>query len=210
MGTEVEVKLLADGPAVLSELRERSLLGQMELGPPRTFDEVDRYLDTDDGRLAAELWACRLRARDGSVMVSLKGPPDAASAVPWVHRRPEVEGPATAALNPAAWPDSRARTLLVSLAGGRPLSERLRLSQRRAEREVTAAGRRVGTLSLDTVAVEAEGSRLGEFHVVELELREGAEDDERLIGMVADALLEVPGLSPDPHTKLERALSMLD
>lgn len=209
MGTEVEAKLIADGPEPLAELSARSWLGPVTLGPARTFDEVDRYLDTDDGRLAAEQWACRLRNRDGALKVSLKGPAQD-SAFAWIHRRPELEGPATERLDPAAWPASRARTLLESLAAGRPLRERLRLVQQRTEREVLMEGRRVGTLSLDTVEPEAEGRRRGVLHVVELELRDDAGHDEHLLAQIRDALLAVPHLTPDPHTKLEHALAMID
>ena len=54
--------------------RSSESLGRAVLGPARTVDETDRYLDTDDGRLAAALWACRLRSREGTTRISLKGP----------------------------------------------------------------------------------------------------------------------------------------
>ena len=121
MEAEVEAKFLADGPEPLERLTAADRLGRASLGPPRVFDEVDRYLDTDDGRLAAAGWACRLRERDGRFRVSLKGP-SVAQRESWLHHRPEVEGPATDAFDPRAWPDSEARRLVEQLSGGLPLN----------------------------------------------------------------------------------------
>lgn len=204
MTAEVELKLLADGPRPLERLAAVAKLGDARLGVPVTFDEVDRYLDTADGRLAASGWACRLRERAGRVIVSIKGPLEA-SAVEWLHRRSEVEGPASVELDPAAWPPSPARELLESLSGGEGLTEQLRLRQRRTERAVVHGELAIGTLSLDEVLVEAAGDAGEPFWVVELELRAGMDSASAIVSSAADALLAVPGLVPDRLTKLERA-----
>ena len=52
MPTEVEAKFRAETADPLVELAARPRLGRAVLGTPRTVDEVDRYLDTADGRLA--------------------------------------------------------------------------------------------------------------------------------------------------------------
>lgn len=209
MPVEVELKFAADGPAPLRALASVARLGAATLGPPHTFDEVDRYLDTPDGRLAAERWACRLRSREGRTRVSLKGPPESGSGGQ-IHRRPEIEAPATESTDPASWPPSEARSFLDALRGNAPLVERLRLAQRRSERDVRVDGDELGTLTLDVVGVEAGGRPVGRFHVVELELRtSGTADDEAgLLGLGA-ALEAVDGLRPEPRTKLEHALSLL-
>ena len=210
MATEVEAKFLADGPGALERLAAADRLGRASLGPPRAFDEVDRYLDTDDGRLAAAGWACRLRDRDGRLRVSLKGPAEA-QAADWLHHRPEVEAPATDSLDPRAWPTSEARALLDRLSGGRPLQERFRLVQRRTEREVQLDGAHLGTLSLDSVAVVGDGVRdAGTLFAVELELQQAG--DAVALGSLAelgDALARQPGLEPDGRTKLEHAVALL-
>lgn len=211
MPTEVEAKFRAEGPGPLEALATAASLGRALLGPARTVDETDRYLDTDDGRLAAALWACRLRSRDGTTRISLKGPPlEDATIEPWHHRRPEVEGPATDEIAPASWPRSEARYLLESLAAGGTLAERLRVQQRRTERAVTVdGGGPIGTITLDRVWLAAGATDLGELFVVELELDPASERGEAELRGLADALAEVPGLVAEPRTKLEHALQRL-
>jgi inorganic triphosphatase YgiF len=186
-------------------------LGPAALDPARTFDELDRYLDTDDGRLAAARWACRLRTRDGRTLISLKGP--AATVRPGdptaLHRRPEVEGPATAAIDPAAWPPSEARERLLELTRGAPLVERLALAQRRTERAVRLDGERVGTLSLDRTDVLHASEPRGRLLVVELELTTDAVLAAPSVDALAGALGALDGLEPDPSTKLELALQLV-
>lgn len=207
MRAEVEAKFLAAGPEPLQRLASASRLGPYLLGPARTADEVDRYLDTADGRLAAARWACRLRSRDGSVRVSLKGPPEHGSGG-WLHRRPEVEGPATGSIDPAAWPASDARAELDRLRGGRSLEEQLRLRQQRTERAVALSGGSPAILTLDRVVVERGEKELGTLHVVELELGVSAHADMSLLTACAEALHRIPGLRPDDRTKLEHALDL--
>lgn len=206
MRTEVEARFRARGPDPLDALAAAPRLGSANLGPARTVDETDRYLDTADGRLEASRWACRLRARDGSVRVSLKGPPAADDVEPWHHRRPELEGPATDELDPAGWPPSDAHDLLDALRGGVELVERLRLRQRRTERAVELDGVAVGTLSLDVVQLGGAGPDQGDLFVVELELDSAATGAEGELARFAAWLGRLPGLEPEPRTKLERAL----
>lgn len=204
MPTEVEAKFVAAGQQVLDALRAADSLGSASLGSAFSFDETDAYLDTVDRRLAAARWACRLRTRDGATIVSLKGPPRSPWPAPeWLHRRPEVEGPASAALDPETWPASAARALLLDLSGGAPLVELVRLRQTRTERPVMLDGHLLGTLSLDRVTLPGMGNvLLG----VELELHG---DDEASLGAVAAALAANPDLEPDPLTKLEHALAAI-
>jgi inorganic triphosphatase YgiF len=209
MPTEVEAKFRADGPGPLSLLASEPALGRARLGPATTVTEVDRYLDTSGDRLAAALWACRLRSRGGEIRVSLKGPAEATSG-DWLHRRPEVEGPATESFDPGEWPSSDARALLDRLRQGEPLEERFELRQRRTERSVTVEEAALGVLSLDAVEVRRDGRRLGELFVVELELNgEGGADAVRHLRALAGALEQRPGMSADTRTKLEHALELL-
>jgi inorganic triphosphatase YgiF len=205
---EVELKFLARDSTPLEHLANVARLGSASLGPPQTYDELDRYLDTDDGRLAAERWACRLRTRRGATIISLKGPaqanPDGEAAL---HRRPEVEGPATATIAPDEWPASEARDRLLELSAGHPLIERLALAQRRTERAVTMDGRHIGLLSLDSVTVLHAGAEMGRLCCVELE---SAGPDAEAIVPLAAALAAIDGLAADRQTKLERALGMIE
>ena len=209
MPTEIEAKFRADDDAPLTILEQAEALGPAQLGPGRTVDEVDVYLDTERGDLGAAGWACRLRNREGRVMISLKG---AAQVVgdAWLHRRPEVEGPATDALHPAHWPPSQARELVDRLRHGAALVERFTLRQRRVERRVRVEARELGTLTLDRATVEHRGHPLGRLHVVELELHgSSTPNDQRLLGELAASLDAVPGLVAEERTKLERALELI-
>jgi inorganic triphosphatase YgiF len=219
MPTEVEARFRAETTEPLDDLATRPRLGPASLGAPRTVDETDRYLDTDDGRLEAQLWACRLRSRPGSVRISLKGPARGVSP-DWLHRRPEVEGPASDALQTGTWPPSAARDLLDALRDGMPLRELLRLRQRRTERRVAIDdGREIGTLSLDRVRMACGEVDLGWLFVVELELDHAPDgggsadenwpEDEAGLASLASELARVPGLVPEPRTKLEHALARL-
>ena len=207
MPVEVELKFSADGPAPLEQLTNAPGLGPAVLGPATRAEEVDRYLDTADGRLAAARWACRLRSRAGATKVSLKGPAEAGSGTRALHRRPELEGPAADTLDVADWPPSAARDHLDALRAGEPLVERLSLAQDRTERAVRVDGAPIGTLSLDEVRVQQRGATLGRLWIVELELLPAA--DEASLGGLAAALEGVAGLSAEPTTKLERALEIV-
>jgi inorganic triphosphatase YgiF len=204
---EVELKLRAEDDEPLRRLATVEGLGPYRLGPPAEVAELDRYLDTADGRLAAARWACRLRTRNGTIRVSLKGPAEH-DAGDMVHRRPELEGPANDSLDVTSWPPSAALERLQALAAGQPLVERLALRQERIERLVSNDAETVGTLSLDRVTVLRAGRMHGGFLVIELELRHDAPDES-----VLDALLQelraVDGLLPEPRSKLERALDLL-
>lgn len=208
MPPEVEAKLQARDAAPLDALSSEPTLAGAALGSARTIDETDRYLDTADGSLDAVRWACRLRTREGTVRVSLKGPAEDPE-LGWLHRRPEIEGLATESTDPADWPKSGARTALERLSGGAPLVERLRLDQRRTERAVHLGERRVATLSLDRVRIARGARDAGELFIVELELTDAESLPPDDLRRLADALAARPGLTPDPRTKLEHALERL-
>jgi len=203
---EAELKFRAADEAPLLALASATSLGPAGLGPARTVAELDRYLDTPDGRLAAVRWACRLRTREGTTIVSLKGPAEHHPG-DLVHRRPESEGPAAEdELDPARWPDSSARRLLRELAGDGPLVERLSLAQERVEREVRLGSSAAGILSLDRCRVLRGGRQRGAFGIVELEL---SADGLGRADALGEALADVPGLQPEPESKLGLALAAL-
>jgi inorganic triphosphatase YgiF len=158
--------------------------------------------------MAGAQWACRLRERDGRTIVSLKGPAQH-EAGDLVHRRDELEGPAGPDLDPLSWPPSPARDRLLAFTGGGELVERFRLEQERTERSVSVGELPVGVLSLDRVRVLYRDAEAGRMYVVELELDPAA----LAVGFdhrpMADGLEGVPGLRPDPLSKLERALALI-
>ena len=205
---EVELKFEADDEGPLDALAIADRLGPAWLGPASTVDETDRYLDTADLRLSALRWACRLRTRHGRTVVSLKGPGEHAAG-DLFHRRPELEGPATDSLDPSLWPRSAAHELLDTMRGGLALEERFMLTQRRTERPVQLARRHCGLLSLDRTQVWRGPSQLGGLLTVELEVDPTALQRGIDPAPLARALSGLPGLRPDPATKLEHALRLL-
>jgi inorganic triphosphatase YgiF len=208
-GTEAELKLRAPDEAALDALARLPHLGGAALGPPRSVQETDVYLDTRDGRLAAARWACRLRTRGQRRWVSLKGPPEHLRGEA-LHLRPELEGPVGDPRRPTGWPDSPARGLLLELAGGAELEERLTLRQRRTERRVSDPVGRVGVLTLDRVEVLAGGRSCGRLLVVELELDPAIEPRRQAaLGAELHAALLAQGLRAEPASKLELALDIL-
>jgi triphosphatase len=208
MPAEIEARFAASDDAPLDRLAVADRLGSARLGPMRTADEIDLYLDTPDGRLAEAGWACRLRSRGDGWRVSLKGPSARHGGAGWLHERPEIEGPATSEPDPGSWPPSAARARLMQLVGGEgPMVERLRLLQRRREREVAIDGAARGTLSLDAVSVVHDGADVGRLRVVELELPAGV--DRAALEPLAAALGAIAGLAPEPRSKLERAVDLV-
>lgn len=205
---EAELKYRAADERPFQTLAAAASLGPADLGAARTVDEVDRYLDTADLQLAGVHWACRLRAREGRTVVSLKGPAEHAPGDP-LHRRPEVEGPADPESEPSAWPPSPARDQLLAMTGGGALVERFSLEQQRTERPVSLDGTRIGLLSLDRVRVLHRGAEIGRLAVVELELDPAALAAGLDHAQLAAALTAVPGLVADPSSKFERALELL-
>ncbi|MGZ6371759.1 MAG: CYTH domain-containing protein [Candidatus Limnocylindria bacterium] len=204
---ESELKYRADGEAPLIALASVPTLGPATLGPARTVDELDRYLDTASLRLAARSWACRLRTREGRTLVSLKGPAEHLPGAA-LHERREIEGPAMPERSAAGWPVSEARDRLLEMAGGEPLIERLAMAQQRTERAVLHQGAPTGILSLDRVRVVKDGREIGQLLLVELELDRAALADGFDPGSLASALANVTGLRADPLTKLEHALDL--
>ena len=209
---ETELKLSANGPGALRRLAALHALAGTQLGTAETYLELDRYLDTADHRLATAKWACRLRSRSREYRISLKGPPVAPNELGGaLHSRPEVEGPASAELDPDSWPASAARERLLELIAGAPLEEQFSLQQARTQRPLGSGTHRLGTLSLDRVLVMREGRAAGRLWCVELELAGSRVDDagSGLIPRLLAELLATGGLSVEPLTKLERALELL-
>jgi inorganic triphosphatase YgiF len=211
LGLEVELKFLARGSGPLRLLARRARLGAAQLGAPHTTHEIDRYLETLDGRFRAAGWACRLRRVGGRTRLSLKGRASEVSsgaAGTALHRRRELEGDAELNVAPDRWPDSEARQVLLDIAAGAPLTDLVVLDQRRTQRDVIVSGASVGFLSLDRVEVRHAEALVGRLGCVELEFSGGA-PPQSLSEALERALRTVPGLEPDPFSKLEHAEALV-
>jgi CHAD domain-containing protein/uncharacterized protein YjbK len=199
---EIEAKYAVPDTRTFAHLLSLTELGAYRLQPIGEVVFTDHYLDTEDRALHRGGHACRLRQMEGRCFITLEvldTPHDA------MHHREEHEMHVAAdARQPQAWPDGRARDLVLSLSDSKPLVELLVIQQRRARRELWHGERRVGELCLDTVDLGPDQST---GHDVEIELGQlGTLDDLRAMSEA----LEVHELRPAGPSKFERALALLD
>src|SRR3954453_3045091 len=121
---QVELKYtLVDPDSVRAWLDGLSVPG-LTAAAWRVRIDRDTYIDTASGDLARAGYGVRVRRRGGRHTLALKSVAsdagahdDGASDRSSPLRREELEGPATGELDPAAWPDSAARELLLDLVG---------------------------------------------------------------------------------------------
>ena len=213
---EVELKFAVRDADALEALLDADRVAGLVAGPWRVVDVVDRYVDTAEGAIAYGGYAARLRTTAGITTLDLKSLADVPSADESGHGRPtaaggairrrrELNGPAGDELDPAAWPQSEARALLLELAGDAPLAERFTLRQRRRERDLRGP-QGWAVLSLDDVVVEHAGAVLGELAALEVEMRGG---DEGMLHDVAAVLEQSGAVGGAPVSKLEAAEMLL-
>lgn len=192
-----------------------------ELGEPRTKAVEDRYFDTMREALRSHGFGARLRRVGGRYLVTVKSlSPDELDAEDddpgspalaqergdAVHRRIELEGPASARLDPRTWPASPARELIDELRGAARLRGLFTIRQVREVRDITAAD---GTaqLSLDEVRVIAGRSVVGTFAELEVESTGGSLD---LLAGIARALAVTGLLVPATGSKEAQARALVD
>lgn len=192
------------------------------LGAARTKAVEDRYFDTLREALRHHGFGARLRRVGGRYLVTVKSlsaeelePDDMASAsgaasVPGVaapiHRRIELEGPATGRLDPRTWPSSPARELIDELRGAARLRGLFTIRQLREVRVVTGEGGSA-ELSLDEVRVIAGRSVVGTFAELEVESTGGSAD---LLAGVSRALATTGLLVASSRSKEAQARALVD
>jgi len=202
---EIEAKYAVADPAVFATLLELGAVDGYALRPAGERHLVDHYVDTAQRDLLHGGYSCRLRETQGGErwMVTVK---ELARAESGVHRREEHECVIARSGPPAEWPDGPAREIVTRVSKGQALAELFTLCQHRVLRAVERDGRAIGELSLDTVEIDVGGRRTA-THEVEIELAgDGTLDDLRAIGAGLDAFR----LEPQPASKFERALAILD
>ena len=205
---EVEAKFAIPNRQVYIQLTRVRELAGFSLVPAGHALVADSYLDTAGGRLQAAGYACRLRADAGAIVATLKGLGGAEGAI---HRRREEEVRLAAwDSDPASWPESAARTLALELAGGAELRSLFYLTQRRARGDLLDGDRRVVELSLDRVRLELPGpGRPVRSHYYELEAELASTGTDADLAAITDELATVWGLLPEPRSKFERGLALL-
>lgn len=197
---EVEAKYRVGAPGAADRYLVAPELGQFKSdGPVRSVRVEDRYVDSAVWSLAQAGFAARLRKTSSGVEINLKA---LSSSEDGLQRRREIEGPADGGLVAAAWPASKARSLVLELCGEAELVELLTIRQLRRVRRMRAADSKA-ELSVDEVQVLVDGRVLDSFEEMEVELRAGSET-----ALVALAkLLEADAdLQPLATSKFERAV----
>ena len=199
---EVEAKFIIQDTQTYHDLQVMEYLGYFSISAPRVENMRDIYLDTPDRRLLRSGYACRQREQDGCAVIALKSLHGAEGNI---HRREEVDAPlARIEIPPEHWPDSAARQRVLALVDPHMrLQPLLHLEQRREVREVSYGKRLIAELSLDTVKSFDQV-----YHELEIELKgAGTEYD---LTAILDKLKRIPGLKPEPRSKFERALAILN
>ncbi len=201
---EVELKYRVSSVAAAERYLTAPRVGAFDAHDQAKSSRIeDRYLDTEDGAMAAAGYAVRLRSSKSGTNVTLKslehseGPGGAV-------RREEIEGPADPAAGPSDWPTSAARSLVLEHAGTAALVERVTVRQIRRKRQIRDAGTRI-ELSLDEVSVIAGGREIGRFAELEAELRRGPEVRLEELAAIFDADLT---LTRTADSKLDVALAI--
>lgn len=164
---------------------------------------VDRYFDTADGALSAAGYGARLRRVSGRTMLTVKSDLEVHGGL---HRRVELEGPASQALAWRRWPDSEARARVAAVTDDQPLIERFVVRGRRRERTLSLERARV-IVSIDDAVVEWCGAHAGELRQLEFELQEG---DEGALHGVAERAELTSFLRPESRSKLAMAAARAD
>jgi inorganic triphosphatase YgiF len=204
-GLEVEVKLAVDDPerirALVSRPDPQLLAGFTGTGPVREIDVVDRYLDTAGQALEAALARARLRESRRGVEITFKR--QGVEGEGGVTTRVELEGAATPDLDPARWPESAARTELLTIIGTDALVETARLRQHRLVHDLVRGETRV-ELSLDRLEALDGEQVVATRWELEAELKAGRRED---LTELANALQVQSGLSLAAESK--RLFAML-
>ncbi|MBX0329634.1 CYTH domain-containing protein [Oscillochloris sp. ZM17-4] len=200
---EVEAKYAVsagdlDVVAALSQLGPYALHAE-----PEPQQQQNRYFDTADRRLGQARYGLRLRKIGARTLVTLKGP---AEVIAGLHRRAEYEF-SHADPDPHTWPAGPARELALALIGSAALVPTITISTSRSVIIARYQDQPVAEISLDRGVMHA-GERAAPFSELEIELLPaGAESD---LAELAGALRAFIELRPEPRSKLQRALALLE
>lgn len=199
---EIEAKYTVSGADLetLATVRQLGLYTVIPASAPERQENI--YYDTADGRLSAARYGLRVRRVGAQALITLKGPADVGHD--GVHRRAEFEFPG-ANPDPRTWPDGVARDLALALTSGAPLLPRAVIRTERRVLHIMRDGALVAELCLDRGVMQS-GVRERPFTEVEIELVEAGTAAD--LSALAHELAALVALTPEPRSKLERALAL--
>lgn len=190
MGKEFELKYQAELP-VLRKI-------QNDMGEFSEISMETTYLDTPDRALNKRKWMLRLRRENNKILCTLKTPLPNGERGEWEAEKANVKEALPVLLGLGA-PKELERLLMggvEAVCGARftRLARFITLGQTQVE------------LALDS-GVFLAGNREQPFWELEVELKKGEEKDAVAF---AENLAEVYHLAPEPKSKLQRALALMD
>ncbi|MFN8474835.1 MAG: CHAD domain-containing protein [Anaerolineae bacterium] len=200
MEVEAKFTLSEEGFEAVSNLHE---IAGYTLGPARTRHDLDHYVDTSHMDIVKGGYAARLRQREGRVIATLKSLTPATNAI---HSREELETEVgDDGWHPQSWPASEARDIAVRLGQDMPLHELFTVRQARHVRLVYRDDTVIAEWSLDQSTITA-GEWTEPLRELEIELVQfGTPHD---LNIIASAVSELPGVSPEPMSKFERGMRL--
>lgn len=200
MEIEAKFRVSSEGLARLAGLRQA---GAYALTPaPAPEQQLNTYFDTADGRLSAARHGLRVRHIGERALITLKGPAEVGPDS--VHRRAEYEFPGDDP-QPETWQPGVARDLALALTGGRRLAPTVSIATERTILYASRDGASVAEVCLDRGLMRA-GEREQPFAEVEIELLPGGARPD--LDALSVALAAVVKLTPEPLSKLQRALAL--
>jgi len=199
---ETEAKFVIPDASVFGELKEITQLDGFQLELIGTRQMVDRYLDTAARHMYRAGYACRIRATGEKKLVTLKSLTPAEGTL---HRRQEIEQEVETD-QPAAWPDSEAKSLVSDIIGLAPLETLFTIHQSRHQYHARREDQIILELSLDEVSFDDPETI--DYHGLEAELK-GSGTEADLVQFI-ESLQEKWLLQPDSLSKFERGLANLN
>jgi CHAD domain-containing protein len=201
---EIEIKFVIPDDTTCKRLQETDQLAGFLLSSGHLQHIHDVYLDTAQRDILKAGFACRKREQDSRFIITLK---QLARAEQNIHRRQEFEiAIPSAALPPAQWPDSPARSAILQFTQQAPLIPLCTVIQRRFVRLMRSPHNRlVAELSIGEVRILAADAAQA-YYELEVELRaEGTEYD---LEKIQKCLRHEWVLKPESFSKFERALTL--
>lgn len=197
MGTELEYKYRVPDPETLGRVLAAAPQYALPVGQTRRLVMRTDYYDTPDGAFRARRWTLRLRTENGTPVVTLKTPLGGGVRGEWETEAQTVREAICALLAQGA------PAGLAELASGELRrtcgAEFTRTAQLL---ELPDGSRCELAADLGQLCGSTERESLCEL---ELELKRGAPEQTRLLG---ELLCAEFGLSPEPRSKLARALAL--
>lgn len=212
---EIEAKYKITGPL------DPEMISALDLAPyslrqGQRHAHHDLLLDTPERAITGTHHSLRLRDENGAKILTFKGPGEVEGSV---HRREEVEAPlptngaAEVTANRAqvydysTWPKNVAQRVTALVGPSADLQPLIELFVNRQTWAVERDGESIGELALDEGTILAHGASVP-VHELELELKDAGQPSD--LAALDERLCASLPLAPEPRSKLERGLALLN